>query len=485
MNLGVSDRPKTATFTFYEKSSVFSGFHSDETEDRQAIQTVVRNMLKSETVAGESMEDYVNELTADRLRRRTHECRLTSVSDIIRDHQIDKIDLLKIDAEKSELDIIRGIEDCHWPIIDQVVVEIHDRTKKAVREIEEILIQKGYRCAVEEEALLKSSGLFNIYASRRASLSVDAKEKESAPSKGVALQRNITEFCGALTSFMQHSTVPLVLVICPRTPAARNDPALGETLDKGESELLARAGTLANVHPIDSGSLLRRYPVTDYYDPHSHQLGQIPYTPACYASIGTTVFRTLTSLKRPPYKVLILDCDNTLWKGVCGEDGSEGIEVTPSHQFLQRFMIEQMHSGALICLCSKNNEADVFAVIDQRDDMILKREHLAAWRINWTRKSDNLKSLAVQLNLQLESFILIDDNPVECAEVNANCPGVLTLQLPERSELIPVFLKGVWAFDRAILTEEDRWVATFQQRAPRTREQLAAYIDTSVLTEIR
>ena len=83
-------------------------------------------MLNSESVAGESVEEYVNELTADRLRRRTYECQLTSVSDIIRENQIDKIDLLKIDAEKSELDIINGIEDRDWPKINQIVLEIHD-----------------------------------------------------------------------------------------------------------------------------------------------------------------------------------------------------------------------------------------------------------------------------------------------------------------------------------------------------------------------
>jgi len=100
LNVGVSDRPKTAPFTFYEKSSVFSSFHADEAEDREAIQTVVRNVLNGETAADESVDEYVNELTADRLRRRTCECQLISVSDIIRDNQIDKIDLLKIDAEK-------------------------------------------------------------------------------------------------------------------------------------------------------------------------------------------------------------------------------------------------------------------------------------------------------------------------------------------------------------------------------------------------
>src|SRR5207244_12455599 len=116
-----------------------AGFHADETEDREAIQTVVRNTLNSETsVAAEAVEEYVNELTADRLRRTTHECRLTSVSEMIREHQIAKIDLLKIDAEKSELDIIQGIDDRDWPKIAQLVIESHDHTRKEAERIERL-----------------------------------------------------------------------------------------------------------------------------------------------------------------------------------------------------------------------------------------------------------------------------------------------------------------------------------------------------------
>jgi hypothetical protein len=93
---------------------------------------------------------------------------LTSVSDIIRENRIDRIDLLKIDAEKSELDIIKGIEDGDWPKIGQIVIEIHDRTREAVRRVEDLLIEKGYRCAVEQETLLEHAGLFNVYATREA-----------------------------------------------------------------------------------------------------------------------------------------------------------------------------------------------------------------------------------------------------------------------------------------------------------------------------
>jgi FkbM family methyltransferase len=167
LNVGVSDKPDTARLTFYEKSSVFSSFHADDADDRDAIHAVVRNTLNSVTsIDVESVEACVRELTADRLRHSIHECRLTSVSEIIRENRLDRINLLKIDAEKSELDIIAGIDDNDWPKIAQIVIEIHDRTGEVIRQIQDLLNTKGYRCAVEQETLLQQSGLFNLYATR-------------------------------------------------------------------------------------------------------------------------------------------------------------------------------------------------------------------------------------------------------------------------------------------------------------------------------
>ena len=452
LNVGVSDKRKTATFTFYERSSVFSGFHSDETEDREAIRAVVRNMLESESVSGESVEEYVDELTADRLRHRTYECQLVSVSDIIRENRIDTIDLLKIDAEKSELDIIEGIEDHDWPKIRQIVIEIHDPSREAVKRIEDLLLEKGYRCAVEQETLLEHAGLFNLYAIRGEA----GGEVGQARHTAVSLKRNVREFGAALRSFMDRAAVPLVLCVSPRTPAAEADTELTAALDDAERTLLSEAASIASVHAIGSASPLRRYPVEDYYDAHSHQVGHVPYTPECYAAIGTALVRTLFNLRGNPYKVIVLDCDSTLWKGVCGEDGPSGIEVTAPYRALQEFMIARMNAGMLLCLCSKNNERDVLDVFDQRTDMALKREHLVSWRINWNSKSENIRSLAKELGLGLDSFIFVDDNPVECADVGINCPGVLSLQLPRDAESLPSFLDHVWAFDHARSTAEDQ-----------------------------
>jgi FkbH-like protein/FkbM family methyltransferase len=477
-NFGVSDRQGTAAFTFYENSSVFSSFHSDEAEDGKAIRAVVRNLLKAESVPDESAQEYVQELTRDRLRRSIHQCRLTTVSDIIRENQIERIDLLKIDAEKSELEIIRGIADSDWPKIDQIVVEIHDPTGEVVRGINDLLIRKGYRCAIEQEKLLQNSGLFNLFATRGDTVErmrSDSERFETAAPRQMSrltrsLERNVRDFCAALQSFTSHTSAPLVLCFCPASPAVETNAELKAAVVDAERELLLRANRFAGVSTIGSEALLRRYPVAEYYDIHSHELGDIPYTPECYAAIGTALFRTIFNLKRKPFKAIVLDCDNTVWKGVCGEDGSQGVAVTEAHRALQQFMVGQMNSGMLLCLCSKNSEQDVLDVFDQRADMVLKREHLAAWRINWSSKSENIKSLASELNLALDSFIFIDDNPVDCAEVKTNCPEVLTLRLPQDSASFAWFLEHIWVFDHTGTTEEDRSrVRMYQDNAQRER----------------
>lgn len=458
-NVGVAASSGTATFTYYENSSVFSGFHADPAEDGEAIHAVVRNILKSHAgVAPEEVDRYVSELAGDRLRGKTYDCRTTSVSEIIRDHDLATIDLLKIDAEKSELEILAGIAEDDWPRIQQIVIEVHDRTREKVSHVERLLIAKGYCVVVEQEPSLAQSGLFTVSAIRGER---EREEGLTALRDGKAqhtstLERHVDDFCGALRSFMLHSRVPLILGFCPASPASRIDPALRAALEAAEERLATEMAQIAQVHTIRSASLFARYQLDHYADPHSHQLGHVPYTSEGYAAIGTSLFRAMFNLKQDPYKVIVLDCDNTLWKGVCGEDGPLGLEVTPPYRALQEFMAGQASAGRLLCLCSKNNERDVLDVFKQRTDMVLREEHFVSRRLNWSSKSENLQSLARELNLGLESFIFVDDNPVECTEVEINCPGVLTLQLPTNADDIPAFLDHIWAFDCARSTDEDR-----------------------------
>ena len=448
---GVSQESQEAEFTFYENSSVFSSFHPDPAEDKRAIDAIVHNTIRTETAAAsDAIAGYVTEFTADRLHSRRYRCRLVSLSSIVREQAIEKIDLLKIDAERCEVEILNGIDDSHWPLIDQIVIEVHDSTNRALAQIEELLVRKGYHCTVTEEKLLEKSGLFNIYASRRQSISVAQSLAGSVLSP--TLERSINEFCTALDSFMARSGRPLLLCVCPRVGEQEHR----EILDAAEQSLLSTAGKIPRVHPISSTSILNRFPLVDYDDPHSHALAAIPYTAEGYAAIGTVLFQKLVNLESGAPKVIVLDCDDTLWKGACGEDGPRGIRITKAHRALQEFVVELAEAGVLVCLCSKNNERDVFDVFDQRNDMVLKREHLTAGQINWNRKSVGIKALAEELNLSLQSFVFLDNDPLECAEVRAACPEVLTLQLPPRSDSFRSFLKGIWNLGRDPLSDEDR-----------------------------
>ncbi|MGH7828764.1 MAG: HAD-IIIC family phosphatase, partial [Candidatus Binatia bacterium] len=207
---------------------------------------------------------------------------------------------------------------------------------------------------------------------------------------------------------------------------------------------------------VKSSEIADAYPVSDYYNPHGDRLGHISFTPDFFTSLGSLIARKIYALKTAPHKVIVVDCDQTLWKGVCGEDGPLGIAIDPPRRALQEILVAQHDAGMLICVCSKNNKLDVAQAFEQHPEMPLGRNHVVSWRVNWKPKSENIRSLAEELGLGLDSFILIDDSPIECAEVRANCPDVLVLQLPQEADAIPKFLQHVWALDHVKVTAEDK-----------------------------
>ncbi|WP_027084538.1 HAD-IIIC family phosphatase [Cohnella panacarvi] len=198
------------------------------------------------------------------------------------------------------------------------------------------------------------------------------------------------------------------------------------------------------------------YQVRSVFDENKDAKGHLPFTTEYEAVTGTLIARRLIAWKRQHFKVIVLDCDHTLWQGVCGEDGPLGVRVEDPYRELQRFVIQKQREGMLIALCSKNTEQDVWDTFENNEGMLLKKSHLAAWRINWQAKSDNLTELARELNVGLDSILFLDDNPIECAEVMNRCPDVLTVQLPGHRQAIPMFVKHLWALDRIRITDEDR-----------------------------
>jgi FkbH-like protein len=289
------------------------------------------------------------------------------------------------------------------------------------------------------------------------------RESDSEESRAVKthdaferIERGVKDLARALTVAVARGATPHLVCICPPSLVEPADPERTASLKRLEDLLVSQLAEIRGVHVVTTAALATTYPVVEYYDLHGDRLAHMPYTPIFYTALGTMIARKVYALESPRYKVIVLDCDQTLWRGICGEDGAFGVEIDPARMALQEFMLRQHDAGMLLCLASKNNEEDVAEVFELRSEMLLKREHVVASRLNWRPKSDNIKSLAQELNLGLDSFIFVDDDPVECEEVQTHCPEVLTLQLPQDSDKIASFLDNVWAFDYLTVTEEGR-----------------------------
>jgi FkbH-like protein len=288
-----------------------------------------------------------------------------------------------------------------------------------------------------------------------------------------AVERNVAQFIQALAAAARGSDVPYLVAIAPDSPRLLADPALAGTSAEFEQRLVTLAAELPAVHIVSGREALASFAMTSWFDGESERIAHVPYTPDAYTALAVASVRRWHGLTRAPIKVIVVDCDQTLWGGVCAELGPQGIALSPARLALQDFLVRQYEAGVLICLCSRNIEGDVLAVFDQRQDMRLTREHLVAWRINWRAKSDNIRELATELGLGLDAIAFIDDDAVQCAEVRSACPAVLTLQLPGEDDAIMPFLRQVWAFDLPEATEDARQ-RTRLYRDNRAREAASA-----------
>lgn len=269
------------------------------------------------------------------------------------------------------------------------------------------------------------------------------------------LESTFAEYLRAIDGFSGKAT--LVQLLLP-TEFDAYTTAVAGALRSLQERFIVEAESRPDLHLFDCRDLPELYAVRTPFDHVADEAGHIPYTPEMNAAIGTAAARTILSRTQHPFKVIAVDCDNTLWDGIVGEDGPEGCTVFGGYRDLQEFLIEKYNEGFLIVLNSKNNENDVWEVFDTNPDMLLKREHVVAHRINWRPKSGNLKEMADELNLNVNSFLFLDDSGVECAEVRENAPDVLTLRVPrlDRHEEIPRLARHIWALDKWTVTDEDR-----------------------------
>ena len=284
------------------------------------------------------------------------------------------------------------------------------------------------------------------------------------------IARVANELSEAFATFAACARAPTIVAIFPPSPSARR---FRSGIDAANAQLNSQIQSLPGIIPLPTQDIDNESEDAKY-DSVSDELAHVPFSPNYYASLALAIARKTHSALVPVHKVLVLDCDNTLWRGIVGEDGVDEVKITPGFAKLQNFAIKAHSEGALICLVSKNNERDVLEVFERRSDMLLTLDLIVAHRINWENKAQNIASLAQELSLGLDSFVFLDDNPVECAFVRTELPEVITLQVPAEAEM-ESFLANIWTFDKVTVTDEDqRRTQMYKEEAARQASEIRA-----------
>ncbi len=218
--------------------------------------------------------------------------------------------------------------------------------------------------------------------------------------------------------------------------------------------------SVANALFLDLDDVLQQVGRDRFFDRRFWYTAQFPFTSEAAREIARRVINIGVLLKTPRAKVLALDADNTLWRGILGEDGQEGIGLGPEYPGaayvdFQRRILDFQQRGLILALCSKNNPGDVDQLLRDHPHQVLRHEHFAALKVNWQPKTDNLVALAKELNVGLESVIFVDDSDHECSAIRHVLPQVEVVQVPERPVDVPACLDHVARLEVLALTAED------------------------------
>ena len=181
-NYGISDREAEAEFTFYPNSPGMSTFHPRLEEERETLLAIMENQLQQGIEGMQGVMKHAEDLLEERFRAETFRCRLRPLSEVSYEHRVERIDLLKVDVPKSEMQVLEGIESSDWPKVRQVVLEVHD-VDGGLDRVTGLLDRAGFRITAEQDDLYTGSQLYNLYAHR--------PDAAPAPATGDALLQRI------------------------------------------------------------------------------------------------------------------------------------------------------------------------------------------------------------------------------------------------------------------------------------------------------
>jgi FkbH-like protein len=296
------------------------------------------------------------------------------------------------------------------------------------------------------------------------------------------VQHVVARVSDLVMQIRQWSSAKILLHTVP-APAEPTLGFLDGTHTRGQTAAFAevnrgirdRLAATRDVYFVDVDRLIRRVGAAAWHDRRMWMLARIPYTTAAMQALADEYTRHLRAFTGRVRKVLVVDLDDTLWGGIVGEDGPDGIQLGVGYRGrafvnLQRALRDLARRGVLLAINSKNNPEDAFEVLDQHPSMVLRRDDFAAIRVNWQDKATNLVELAGELGLGLDSFVFVDDNAVECDRIRQALPEVLTIQLSGDPANYAQTIRSLGVFDSLSFGEEDQGRTAMYRSEAQRRE---------------
>lgn len=350
-----------------------------------------------------------------------------------------------------------------------------------------------------EVPVLEASGA--LYAQDPQAVVILARLEELAPEfceRTVSLDNVIGRLRDLLRNLRERTSAALFVAnfAQPERPLfgvgdAMQESSQASSIEKANAALAAACREVPGAFVFDYARVVAEHGLRGWYDARMYAVARQPWSVAAQIATAAALTRTIRAAFVAPAKCLVLDADNTLWGGVVGEEGLGGIALGdeyPGNVFksFQKHLRTLKERGVLLALVSKNEEADVLAVLDQHADSVLHREDFAVMRINWQEKSANLREIAAALNLGLDALVLFDDNPFEREEVRLAVPEVRVLEVPTDPLQYIAVLAESEAFDQLTISAEDQQrVGMYRQEQARTEASRAAASPEEFLTGLK
>ncbi len=272
----------------------------------------------------------------------------------------------------------------------------------------------------------------------------------------------IKQYRSLLTgTFLIGNVVSMNRWITGYDPTNDENTTIGLALEEMQQQLNDLCSEISESYIIDLSQLIRDVGINNAHPEKYRYLARAPFSYTFNEHLSENLIATLMALEDYTARVIVLDLDNTLWQGAIGDDGMNGIIVDGDYpgnvyQSIQNTLLTYKKRGLLLTVCSKNNEDIALEAINQHPGMQLSSTDLTSWRINWLPKPQNIIALAEELGLSVSTFCMLDDNPIERAEIRSSLPEMFVPELPAEISKWPEFIKRLPELADISISEEDK-----------------------------